>query len=343
MGEIFDKRMKLLMKDGSPGMAFVNRTNLIENKTFKNDQNYRNGMLYDWEMNEIEKVDFKFEKIKTFSVSGYEVEYMIHFRPDFNIESRYKDLFFKKDGRERLGFYIDVYDYSKKKYEKWMIVGKDDRVAFDRYNALKCNWCLEWLDGTKYRRCVCVVRDAFYKTMNTPTSKVEEFFSKYQNMDDDVATQLDQVLKDDTTMSDEQKEKYRALMEKQYQNLSYKIEDETINGYNATVDVEIKVLDYATTINNAKKYYEEHKDEIENENKENKEDNTNVVEDAIDDAGTAIKESSAYIDYKLKELESVSDTTTYTITFYLTKEDGKWQLQDISDLDLQKIHGLYEG
>ena len=180
-------------------------------------------------------------------------------------------------------------------------------------------------------------------TMNTPTSKVEEFFSKYQNMDDDVATQLDQVLKDDTTMSDEQKEKYQALMEKQYQNLSYKIEDETINGDNATVDVEIKVLDYATTINNAKKYYEEHKDEIENENKENKEDNTNVVEDAIDDAGTAIKESSAYIDYKLKELESVSDTTTYTITFYLTKEDGKWQLQDISDLDLQKIHGLYEG
>lgn len=180
-------------------------------------------------------------------------------------------------------------------------------------------------------------------TMNTPTSKVEEFFSKYQNMDDDVATQLDQVLKDDTTMSDEQKEKYRVLMEKQYQNLSYKIEDETINGDNATVDVEIKVLDYATTINNAKKYYEEHKDEIENENKENKEDNTNVVEDAIDDAGTAIKESSAYIDYKLKELESVSDTTTYTITFYLTKEDGKWQLQDISDLDLQKIHGLYEG
>ena len=180
-------------------------------------------------------------------------------------------------------------------------------------------------------------------TMNTPTSKVEEFFCKYQNMDDDVATQLDQVLKDDTTMSDEQKEKYRALMEKQYQNLSYKIEDETINGDNATVDVEIKVLDYATTINNAKKYYEEHKDEIENENKENKEDNTNVVEDAIDDAGTAIKESSAYIDYKLKELESVSDTTTYTITFYLTKEDGKWQLQDISDLDLQKIHGLYEG
>ena len=50
-----------------------------------------------------------------------------------------------------------------------------------------------------------------------------------------------------------------------------------------------------------------------------------------------------YPNYKLKELESVTDTTTYTITFYLTKEDGEWKLQDISDQDREKIHGLYEG
>lgn len=169
MGELFNKRMKNLLKNDSVGMALVNRTNIIENKTFKNDQNYRVGMLYDWEMNEIEEVEFKFEKTKTFSISGYEVEYLIHFRPDFNIESRYKDLYYKQDGRERLGFYIDVYDYSKKKYEKWLIVGKDDRVAFDRYNALRCNWCLEWVTNGQYNRCVGVDRDAFYKTMNTPT------------------------------------------------------------------------------------------------------------------------------------------------------------------------------
>lgn len=180
-------------------------------------------------------------------------------------------------------------------------------------------------------------------TMNTPTSKVEEFFSKYQNMDDDVATQLDQVLKDDTTMSDEQKEKYRALMEKQYQNLSYKIENEEINGDSATVDVEIEVLDYATTIADAKEYYQEHKDEIEKENDQEQSDNDNVVEDAVEGTEEAIEKSAAFIDYKLKELESVSDTTTYTITFHLTKEDGEWQIQNLSDLDLEKIHGLYEG
>lgn len=178
---------------------------------------------------------------------------------------------------------------------------------------------------------------------NTPTQKVEEFLGKYQTMDEDVTTQLKQVLSDDKTMNDEQKDKYRALMEKQYQNLSYKIENEDINGDRATVDVEVEVLDYATTINKSKKYYEEHKDEIEKENQEDKKDNDNMVEDAVDDAETAVKESSAYINYKLKELESVNDTTTYTITFYLNKENGDWKLQDISDSDRQKLHGLYEG
>lgn len=180
-------------------------------------------------------------------------------------------------------------------------------------------------------------------SMNTPTSKVEEFLGKYQSMDSDVTTQLEQVLSDDTTMSDEQKEDYKALMEKQYQNLSYKIENEDIEGDSATVDVEIEVLDYATSIAKSKEYYEEHKDEIEKENDKEQSDNDNVLEDAAEGVEEVTEESAAYIDYKFKELQSVADTTTYTITFYLTKEDGEWKLQDISDLDLQKIHGLYEG
>ena len=180
-------------------------------------------------------------------------------------------------------------------------------------------------------------------TMETPTTKVEEYLGKYQRLDDDVSTQLDQVLDDDNTMSDDQKDQYRALMEKQYQNLSYKIENEEINGDSATVDVEIEVLDYATTIADAKEYYQEHKDEIEKENDQEQSDNDNVVEDAVEGTEEAIEKSAAFIDYKLKELESVSDTTTYTITFHLTKENGEWQIQNLSDLDLEKIHGLYEG
>lgn len=170
MGDLFNKRMDYLLKNGSVGSSMVDDANIIENKTFKNDINYRKGMIYDCEMNEIEEVDFKFEKAKTFSAEGYEVEYYVRFRPDFNIETQYKDRFYKNDGRDRLGFYIDVYDYSKKLNEKWLIVGKDDRVAFDRYNVMKCNWCLEWITNGIYKRCLGVNRVASDNTVDTPTS-----------------------------------------------------------------------------------------------------------------------------------------------------------------------------
>lgn len=178
--------------------------------------------------------------------------------------------------------------------------------------------------------------------MSTPTNKVEEFLGKYQSMDEDVLKQLDQVIKDDDTMNDNQKDKYKALMEKQYQNLSYKIENEDIEGNSATVDVEIEVLDYATTASKAQEYYNEHKEEIEEKYNDKKEDNDNSLENAGDDVLQAVEESVAYINYKLEELETANDTVTYNMTFYLTKEDGEWILQDISDLDRKKLHGLYE-
>ena len=178
--------------------------------------------------------------------------------------------------------------------------------------------------------------------MSTPTNKVEEFLGKYQSMDEDVLKQLDQVIKDDDSMNDDQKDKYKALMEKQYQNLSYKIENEDIQGDSATVDVEIEVLDYATTASKAQEYYNEHKEEIEEKYNDKKEDNDNSLENAEDDVLQAVEESVAYINYKLEELETANDTVTYNMTFYLTKEDGEWILQDISDLDRKKLHGLYE-
>lgn len=159
MDDLFNKRMSIIMKGGSLGAKLVEDSNIIENKTFSNDVNFRKGMLYDWNMNELEEVDFKFEKVKTYTSEGKEVEYMIHFKPNFNPEFKYKDLYYKNDGKERFGFYIDVLDVSKNKKEKWLIVGKDDRVAFDRYNAFKCNWYFEWISDGKYYNCLGCVRD----------------------------------------------------------------------------------------------------------------------------------------------------------------------------------------
>lgn len=188
--------------------------------------------------------------------------------------------------------------------------------------------------------------------MNTPTKAVEEFLGKYQSMDSDVLAQLDSVISSDTSMSDEQKKEYRALMEKQYQNLSYKIKDESIKGDQATVDVEIEVFDYATSISKSREYYNEHeeefkkdeatidvdddKDDKDNQDNKNNDDTTGVKGDSL------VDEATEYIDYKIKELKNVTDKVKYEITFNLIKEDGKWKVEDISDVDRQKIHGLFE-
>ncbi len=158
-------------------------------------------------------------------------------------------------------------------------------------------------------------------TMNTPSKKVEDFLEKYQKMDDDVLTQLDVIVDNDSEMDDDQKEEYKALMEKQYQNLSYKITDEKVEDDTATVDAEIEVYDYQTTTVKAKEYFDEHKDEF-----------------VTDEDEEGIKK---YTDYRIKELKDVTDKITYTITFNLTKEDDEWKLQDITDTDRQKLHGLY--
>lgn len=206
--------------------------------------------------------------------------------------------------------------------------------------------------------------------MNTPTAKVEEFLSKYQNMDSDVLAQLGDVIDEDNSMDENQKKEYRSLMEKQYQNLSYKIKDETITDDSATVDVEIEVYDYATSIRNSKKYYDEHPDEFKTEKDGNDTEKTEPTLDTDGDnnsrtgnnaittpregetdkddgiVGEAVEEiiedTSLFIDYKIKELKGVTEKVKYDLTFNLSKVDGKWKVDDISEIDRKKIHGLFE-
>ena len=154
-------------------------------------------------------------------------------------------------------------------------------------------------------------------TINTPTSRVKEYLSKYQNLDEEVLKELDKTIEKDETMTSKQKEQYISIIEKQYQNLAYKIKNETINDNNAFVDVEIEVLNYHSTISSAREYYIEHQEEFENDNNKN------------------------YIDYKIEKLKKVNDKAKYTITFNLKREKNIWYLEELNEDDLKKIHGLY--
>ena len=161
MDELFIKRMeKNMASSRGLGGKLVEDTNIVEDKLFDTSRSYKKGMLYDWDLNEIEEVEYRFEKFLITYGDSEEVEYRVQFRPNYHPEHLHKDLYYRKDGKDRYGFYLDVPNYEKDVVEKWLIVGKDARTAFDKYNAYRCNWVFEWVHDGKYMSCLGVYQDA---------------------------------------------------------------------------------------------------------------------------------------------------------------------------------------
>ena len=162
-------------------------------------------------------------------------------------------------------------------------------------------------------------------SMNTPTYEVENYFTSYQNLDKSVLRELTNEINQEDSMNKQQKEKYLSLLEKQYQNLSFKIKNEEIMQEMAIVDTEIEVLDYASTITRSKKYYLEHQEEFSDK----------VVEEKYIDL------SPEFIDYKLEELAKVENKDKYFITFSLKRNGNNWVIEKVGENEKLKMKGLY--
>lgn len=157
--------------------------------------------------------------------------------------------------------------------------------------------------------------------MNTPSSKVEEFLGKYQTMDTSIVKELDDTI-EEMNASDNYKKEYKNLLLKQYQNLSYKIKDEKIDNNTANVEVEIEVFDYYNTLENVNEDIDKNSDDFKDEKDKSRKEKIE--------------------EYKIKKLKATTNKAKYTIIFTLTKKDGKWTLDKVSDDDIKKIHGLSE-
>ena len=155
---------------------------------------------------------------------------------------------------------------------------------------------------------------------NSPIKRVEEFLNKYQLLDEKLIKELDYSI-ESNELNEDEKNLYREIMKKQYRDLTYVIKDEEIDGDNATVKVEIEVYDYNKSISEASDYFITYQNEF------------------LDEEGNIIK--SKYIDYKLKLMKENDSRIKYTLTLSLSKKGDKWILDDISDADREKIHGIY--
>lgn len=145
---------------------------------------------------------------------------------------------------------------------------------------------------------------------NSPTSRVEDLFTKYQKLDEDISMGIDNVV-NQQDLTKEHKERYRKLLERQYKNLSYEIKDELIDGDNATVLVEIEVVDYKKAIS-----------------------------DLTFDSDSYTKES--YDEEKLGRLEKAQDKVKYTLEVKVKKDnDGNWKVEALTPEQIKKIQGMY--
>lgn len=168
----------------------------------------------------------------------------------------------------------------------------------------------------------CVILCGCSCMQTTAKDKVSEFLDQYRNLSASVLGDLEEVIDSTDDLSEEQKEVYRDVLKKQYSDLKYEIEDETYDGDTATVEVKITVYDLYKVQKEATEYLSSHMDEF------------------YDDEGNY--DSSKFTDYKLEQMQKVTDTVEYTITFNLTKDDdGNWQIEELSQEDLEKIHGIY--
>ena len=155
---------------------------------------------------------------------------------------------------------------------------------------------------------------------DTPTKQVEKFFNSYQTLDKDVLRGLDDIVDKETALTEEQKETYRDLLKRHYEKLNYEIKEETINGDTASVKTEIEVYDYTKSLRKADEMKLIHEEQF---------------------YENGVYSEKLFQDYRLKAIKDTKDKVKYTLYITLTKIDGKWVVKDLSELEQEKILGIY--
>ena len=157
---------------------------------------------------------------------------------------------------------------------------------------------------------------------NTPTKKVENFLDSYRNQDENVLTQLNEMVDSDTLMNDDQKTTYTDIMKKQYEDLTYEIKDEVINGDTATVTAEIEVYDYYKINQEAQDYYNSNPDEFSDDTTNDNNDSNNNDDTNIDNVPNTNEEQqnndsdnqNTPITYQSQNMNQATTSLPYTGT-----------------------------
>ena len=139
---------------------------------------------------------------------------------------------------------------------------------------------------------------------NNPTSKTEELLNKYQSLDKSIKYNYT-YFTNNINIEELNKKEYIDLIKKQYQNLSYEIKEETIDGNTATVTTQIEVTDYKKALDKYQK--------------------AEITEKEL-----------------IEKLNNEKNKVNYTIDFTIIKEkNGNWQIEKLNEEQKRKLLGIY--
>lgn len=156
---------------------------------------------------------------------------------------------------------------------------------------------------------------------NTPQKQAELLLAKYQSLDADVSDDLNRAVSEEVNFNTVQRDRYKALMEKQYKELTYEIKETSEDGDTAIIRVEIEVFDFHKVLLEADTYLAANPTEFQG---------TNGVYDA-----------SKFMDYRLDRLEASNERVKYTLELTATKVDDNWEIDSLTTTDEAKINGIY--
>lgn len=152
--------------------------------------------------------------------------------------------------------------------------------------------------------------------------EVKKYLDNYRNLSKNVTSNLDKVIDENDEFNTDNKKMYKKLLLKQYKNLKYTILTEDYDDDKALITVNIEVYDLNKSEEEAENYLAKNLKEFYND--KNEFDNTK------------------YINYKLKLIYDSSSKVNYNIVFLLKQKNNEWVLEQPTDEDLEKIHGIYK-
>ena len=156
---------------------------------------------------------------------------------------------------------------------------------------------------------------------STAQDAVKVFLDQYNNLNSSVLTDLENIIKEED-FNEEQKDLYRDIIKKQYSDMVYEVESESYNGNDAIVKTKVTVYDLYKVQNEVNNYMHNNQNEFVN--------------------NEGVFDNNLYLNYRLKEMNKVTDRVDYTIDFRVKKDkSGNWMVQELDNSDLEKIHGIY--